>query len=51
MQAHAPGWLTELDVMEGLGAKAEIEALDSQFGMQGLSLMLQELIVHRDYLV
>ena len=36
--------------MEELGAKAEIEALDSQIGMQGLSLLLQELILHRDYL-
>lgn len=45
-----PGWLPELEEMEGLGLKADIEALYAVMGHAGLATELAKRMMQRQYL-
>lgn len=46
-----PDWVVELEEMEGLGLKADIEALYSVMGHAGLAEELARRVLQRQYLV
>ncbi|MEW5301028.1 MAG: hypothetical protein WDW38_009401 [Sanguina aurantia] len=48
--AHEPAWIEELETMEQLGYRADIEALYSVVGYAGFSQMLARCILRNEYI-
>lgn len=48
--AHEPAWIEELELMEQLGYRADIEAMYSVVGYAGFSQMLARCILRNEYI-